>query len=171
MCHLLNIPTPAGILSSEFWLRRKLVKQMDKLRSEDEEIRARGVESLTDEQIILANQERGGRAVGVSREQLNKEVDFWIEMNYAYKLPIPLILYTRSAHILPAPQKLKETVEQKERPITAAPKPVESKPKPKSSPKVESEDSEKLEVLKNLTFTIMKEIKLNRYDVRHLYWF
>lgn len=115
MCKLLLISTPVGIKSSEYWLKYVLTQKMTKLRKEDEQIRLIGLTNLTNDDLIKINAARGGRSTGMTRQKLEEEINFWIQMNFEYQLPISLTLYMRAIHILPYDKVIKKKAEEVEK--------------------------------------------------------
>jgi len=128
MCHLLNIHIPAKVhtvmtgvpkgqkdCTAAYWLRVLIGSRIDKLRIQDELFRENGIENLSDEDLLRSNIDRGlvkcqfpmemetettGTTPKVDRAQLQSNLDLWVTMNYEYRLPVALIVYTTAMHHL-----------------------------------------------------------------------
>merc|ERR1719270_2023830 len=73
------------------------------LKADDRVIRREGIESMTVLEMQQASRERGMRALGLTKDQLIKQLKEWLELSLTHKVPPSLLLLSRTLYL---PQNL-----------------------------------------------------------------
>ncbi|KAF9907522.1 hypothetical protein BX616_000393 [Lobosporangium transversale] len=80
-----------------FMLRKRLDKYMGYIKQDDLLLQKEGIDSLTFSELQLANEERGMRSLGVSKEHLEKSLTYWLKINLNKDVEVPpaLMVFSR----------------------------------------------------------------------------
>lgn len=92
LCRYMGI-TPYG---SDPILRFRVAQKLNSIKKDDEEIFKEGIDSLSIPELKQAVRDRGMRTIGVSTQQLRKNLRDWLELSLKYQIP-PALLVLSSA--------------------------------------------------------------------------
>lgn len=95
LCRLLEI-APIG---TEPVLRFQIRTRMRTLKADDLMIRAEGVNTLTQSELITACKTRGMRVVSASEDRLRQQLSAWLELSLNEHVPISLLLISRTLYV------------------------------------------------------------------------
>jgi len=95
LCKLLQIPA----VGHNAALRLMLDLKLSSLASDDKMIQSEGISSLTTEELVAACQERGMRALGVSRPRLETQLSEWIDLHLNSNVSSSLLLLSRILYL------------------------------------------------------------------------
>ena len=92
MCKYMSIP-PYG---SDSFLRFQLRHKIRLLKEDDQRILWEGIDSLTKMELREANQERGMRSTGMSKEAYKRSLQQWLDLSVNKDVPISLLIMSRT---------------------------------------------------------------------------
>lgn len=95
LCRLLQVPAFGTNAMLTFQLRMKLRS----LRADDILISQEGVQSLTDRELQAAVQARGMRAIGLTRPQLEQQLEQWLHLHLKANVPSSLLLLSHAMYL------------------------------------------------------------------------
>ena len=99
ICRMLELPT----VGSKNILAFSIEMRLRNLKADDRVIRREGVEHMTLLEMQQACKERGMRALGLTKEQLEKQIKGWLDLSLNAKVPPSLLLLSRTLYL---PQNL-----------------------------------------------------------------
>eukprot|EP00042_Codosiga_hollandica_P018154 m.52357 g.52357 ORF g.52357 m.52357 type:complete len:684 (+) comp48449_c0_seq1:102-2153(+) len=102
LCKLLLINS----LGTTSFLRFQLRMKLRELRADDVMILNEGISSLSTSELQQACRDRGMRALGISREDLETRLQTWLELHVKKEVPASLLLLSRVMYL---PDALPET--------------------------------------------------------------
>lgn len=92
LCKYLNIKP----FYSDAILKIQIRNKMRYLRADDRMINAEGVESLTEQELVNACQQRGISTYNVSKERMQEDLKSWLTLNLKHQVPIILLIMAQS---------------------------------------------------------------------------
>jgi len=99
ICKILNIPTIANTAIMRF----QITLRMRKIKAQDQEIQQEGdIANMQTGELQGLVRERGMRAYGVSKQRLVKQMEEWIDLHLNGKVPLSLLLLSRTLYIPPS---------------------------------------------------------------------
>lgn len=110
LCKLLTIPA----VGTNAAMRLMIDLKLSSLLADDKMIQEEGgIKKLTTEELVSACQERGMRALGLSRQRLEVQLKEWIDLHVNEKVPASLLLISRIIYLnenVPMSHRLKEAI-------------------------------------------------------------
>ncbi|KAG0047256.1 hypothetical protein BGZ83_007661 [Gryganskiella cystojenkinii] len=84
-------------IGPKFILKKRLDKHMSYVQQDDVLLHSEGLESLTFSELQLANEERGMRSLEVSKEHLEKSLQYWLKVSQSKDAEVPpaLMVFSR----------------------------------------------------------------------------
>ncbi|KAF3851269.1 hypothetical protein F7725_013041, partial [Dissostichus mawsoni] len=95
LCKLLELQ-PIG---TNNLLRFQLMMQLRTIKSDDEMIAAEGVPALSVSELQAACRSRGMRSLGLTTEQLNQQMQQWLDLHLKENVPPSLLLLSRAMYL------------------------------------------------------------------------
>ena len=95
LCKMLKIPA----VGHNAALRLMLELRLSSLAADDKMIQEEGTNSLTTEELVAACQERGMRALGMSRARLETQLSEWIDLHLNSNVSPSLLLLSRVLYL------------------------------------------------------------------------
>ncbi|KAK5870985.1 hypothetical protein PBY51_003888 [Eleginops maclovinus] len=95
LCKLLELQ-PIG---TNNLLRFQLMMQLRTIKSDDEMISAEGVAALSVSELQAACRSRGMRSLGLTTEQLNQQMQQWLDLHLKENVPPSLLLLSRAMYL------------------------------------------------------------------------
>lgn len=138
-------------------IRQVLKRRIHELKGEDqawiELIKRNGIKNVPDEDLQELSRDRGMRAIGLTRERLEKQYEDWIELSSDPNISDSMLAYTRMLYMPRAIDKMGAAMETAiEKKVAANPARVE--PKKKSEDNLQYSDRLYLEPITKSDFEI-----------------
>ncbi|XP_068452390.1 LETM1 domain-containing protein LETM2, mitochondrial [Clinocottus analis] len=95
LCKLLELQ-PIG---TNNLLRFQLMMQLRTIKSDDEMIAAEGVAAMSVSELQAACRSRGMRSLGLTTEQLNQQMQQWLDLHLKENVPPSLLLLSRAMYL------------------------------------------------------------------------
>lgn len=109
LCRLIQVPA----VGSNNLLRFLLKMKLRRLHADDDVIQREGIDNLTVQELQTACQNRGMRALGMSKERLKAQLQQWIDLHLNHDVPSSLLLLSRVLFMpenVPAGKLVKEAI-------------------------------------------------------------
>jgi len=138
-------------------IRQVLKRRIHELKGEDqawiELIKRNGIKNVPDEDLQELSRDRGMRAIGLTRERLEKQYQDWIELSTDPNISDSMLAYTRMLYMPRAIDKMGAAMETAiEKKVAANPARVE--PKKKSEDNLQNSDRMHLEPITKSDFEV-----------------
>lgn len=82
------------------------------LQNDDQRILFEGIDSLNRQELQEACRERGMRALGMSKNQLSRQLQQWLDLSCNRQVPISLLILSRSFALTQGEQELEKAIGQ-----------------------------------------------------------
>lgn len=109
LCKSIGLP---GVGTNSF-LIFQLKMKLRQLRADDLLIESEGLNLLTSQELQMACQARGMRAIGLTRDQLQRQLKQWIDLHIHENVPASLLLLSQALFVteaVPSPEQIEATL-------------------------------------------------------------